>query len=374
MEAINPLTLPKGQDFKCELTGEQATIKAELCGVQYYYRSSEHKELDFAAIRTKIAPLEAIVRNPGPVATSEDRIKQRAQIEDAKMGLVEICEDAARAYLAAGNYEYAVPPALHALRYSMELYPEKGPRLVPAYLLLAESNLGLGRAGKTEEFLSMVQWTILQSSEESVGHDIRGRFHHNFGKLHRATGALDDALRELGAAIYHCALEYGPEHVLTSGAYFDLGDVFFLKNQVEPALASFDKVVDIWYKYFVYLRDETPEAEGREMEGRMDAFFHAAAKGGELGTDQALQNQVISQLTAIASKRRTVMGAEHIATGEVMYTLALLHAYLGDARTALSHARAAEGVYKKQLGDDHPSTTDLAAVLKWLSAAVLSSA
>ena len=34
----------------------------------------------------------------------------------------------------------------------------------------------------------------------------------------------------------------GPEHIDTSGGYFQLGNVFFAMNRVENALAMYDKV------------------------------------------------------------------------------------------------------------------------------------
>lgn len=114
--------------------------------------------MDFESIREKIAPIEALIRNPPNVGTTEDRIIQQQQIEDAKHSLVDVTTSTARAYLAAGNYEFAVrtagagrraepdvmqvPPALHALRYSIAVFGDGSSKLVPAYLLLAEANLG----------------------------------------------------------------------------------------------------------------------------------------------------------------------------------------------------------------------------------------
>ena len=37
----------------------------------------------------------------------------------------------------------------------------------------------------------------------------------------------------------------GPEHIDTSGGYFQLGNVFFAMNRVENALAMYDKVGSI---------------------------------------------------------------------------------------------------------------------------------
>jgi hypothetical protein len=44
--------------------------------------------------------------------------------------------------LVTGQYEYAVPGALQSLRFSVDVYGHGRIELVPAYLLLAEANLG----------------------------------------------------------------------------------------------------------------------------------------------------------------------------------------------------------------------------------------
>ena len=45
---------------------------------------------------------------------------------------------------------------------------------------------------------------------------------------------------------YYSSLMVGPEHIDTSGGYFQLGNVFYSMNKIENALAMYDKVVDIW--------------------------------------------------------------------------------------------------------------------------------
>lgn len=151
--------------------------------------------------------------------------------------------------------------------------------------------------------------------------------HSNFGKLYRAQMKLEDSLREIATAVYFYSLEFSPDHILTAGCYFDLGDVFLLQSRMEPALGLFDKVVDIWYKYLLARRNEFSELHESESKLGDDtadeelAEFAGGAVRAELGRDQALRNEVTSQITTIAAKRKVIMGADHIATGEAQYTL-----------------------------------------------------
>jgi hypothetical protein len=58
--------------------------------------------------------------------------------------------------------------ALQSLRFSMEVYGAGRIELVPAYLLLAESNLGLKRYKVAEEFLLYANWSVLKNPDCSA--------------------------------------------------------------------------------------------------------------------------------------------------------------------------------------------------------------
>jgi len=135
----------------------------------------------------------------------------------------------------------------------------------------------------------------------------------------------------------------GPEHIDTSGGYFQLGNVFYSMNKIENALAVYDKVVDIWYKCVTQLL--SPEGAGLPPLGD--------AKGAE-GVEVLMQ---------IRKRREECVGMGNIATGESNYILGLLLQYLGQLPKAAEHMRLALAIYEKQLGLDHRSTKDVAASL-----------
>ena len=64
-----------------------------------------------------------------------------------------------------------IPGALRFLRFSQKVFGDNSVRVVPAYLLLAEAQLGLGRTQQAEEFLSMARWNVQQNPD--CGNELR---------------------------------------------------------------------------------------------------------------------------------------------------------------------------------------------------------
>ena len=216
--------------------------------------------------------------------------------------------------------------------------------MVPPYLQLAEANLGLGRFQQAEEFLSLANWSVLKNPDCSNA--IRSQLHRNFGKLYSAKGKLDEALQELAKDIYCSSLEVGPEHVDTSAGYYHMASIFYTQHRIENALAFYDKVVDIWYKFLASVRNDTELAESL--------------------SESQLQ-EGMDMLNFILQTRMKLLGQGHIATGEAKYTLGLLYLFMGDKKMAHDCISTACEIYTKHLGPEHPSTRDVLEVLKHLN-------
>ena len=75
-----------------------------------------------------------------------------------------------------------------------------------------------------------------------------------------------------------------------------------------------------------------------------------------------------SQLEQILEIRRRLLGAVHIATGEVQFTLGLFELYLlGNEEVSETFVATAHKSYESQLGANHPSTIHVAACLDLIS-------
>ncbi|CAM9293672.1 unnamed protein product [Chrysoparadoxa australica] len=258
----------------------------------------------------------------------------------SKRALIDLCKQEASKVLVQGRYDLAIPGAVQALTFCKEIFGEGSIEMVPPYLLLSQANLGLARLQSAEEFLSLANWIILKNPD--CPNAIRSQLHRNFGKLYTAQNKPDDALAELAKDIYCSSLEVGPEHIDTSAGYFLMANVLYSERKVESALAFYDKVVDIWYKFLASVRNDAELGQG-------------------FGEAQLSEGQ--DMLSNILKTRINLLGETHIASGEAKYTVALLHVFLGDQEVAKEQLESAFEIYKQQLGEEHPSTMDVASVL-----------
>jgi hypothetical protein len=67
--------------------------------------------------------------------------------------------------------------------------------------------------------------------------------------------------------IYYSSLQVGPEHVSTTGGYYQMGNIFMALKQNENALAMYEKVEEIWHNT---LKEaiKTLEETGSEVVGQ----------------------------------------------------------------------------------------------------------
>lgn len=243
---LNPLSTAKGKKFTCEMCGKPATLACQHCRVTYYC-VAEHQSVDWFGIHEKICQLLGALRTLRPTLGSEDeRQRRNLTVQMSQHALIDLTKNEAQKHLVMGQYELAIPGALQSLRFSMEVYGSGRIELVPAYLLLAESNLGLKRYKVAEEFLLYANWSVLKNP--TCSNELKSQLYRNFGKLYASQGRFQDALKQLALDVYYSSLESGPEHIDTAGGYFYLADVFATQGIIENALALYDKVVDIFYK------------------------------------------------------------------------------------------------------------------------------
>ena len=143
-------------------------------------------------------------------------------------------------------------------------------------------------------------------------------------------------------------LQVGPEHIETAGGYYYLATVFYLQRRVDCALAMCDKVVDIWLKHVSGLIDPS-KAE-------------AAGAQEPLGESQLMDG--LQTLTKIVALREESLGAEHITTGEALYTVSLFYVYAKDNQRALQLMEKAYNIYYWELGPDSVRTMEVAASIR----------
>ena len=345
MLPVNMLAQPKDVKLTCEMTGAAATIQLITPFLTLYFATRTDAEIAWAGILHKIVPLLGPIRSaPAVIGSEEERQRRQYTLEVSKRALIDLTKNEAANLLARGQFQLSIPGALQSMAFIKEVHGNNSVELVPAYLLLAEANLGLRRYKAAEEFLSLANWSVLQNPECS--NLIRSQLHRNFGKLYAGQGKHAEELKQLAHDVYFSSLEVGPEHVDTAAGYFHMANIFSTQNKVENGLAFYDKVVDIWYKFLANVRSNAQDID-------------------VLGEAQIAE--AMDMLKNVWQIREKFLGNEHIATGESRFTLGLLYLFVGETQAALGHISVARTIYTMHLGDEHPSTLDVASVLTQLS-------
>jgi tetratricopeptide (TPR) repeat protein len=346
IEKLNPLAVPKGQSLTCELTGKPALYSCVTPHITLHFASRESAKQTWEGILHKVSAMLAELQAPQSlVGSEEERARRLEAIQASKLDLIDICIEEAARHVVQGRCELAIPAATYALRFGTSMYGEGKLELVPAYLQLAEANLGLLQYRQAEEYLTLANWALLKAGGASNA--LRSQLRRNFGKLYASQGRHEEALRQLADDVYYSSLMVGPEHIDTSGGYFQLGNVFYAMNRIEAALAMYDKVVDIWYKCLASLmtnQDRPPLSDATSAAG-------------------------VEMIAHILKRREECAGATYIATGEAHYILGLLQQHCGEPKLAQASIRTALGIYENQLGPDHHSTQDVARALASIEAA-----
>lgn len=324
----------------CQLLGALRTLRPTLGSEDERQRRnltvqmSQHALIDL----TKVGHKEKHMRVTGGDGREDvicaDQLTHSSLSASRYTVCVSPLQNEAQKHLVMGQYELAIPGALQSLRFSMEVYGSGRIELVPAYLLLAESNLGLKRYKAAEEFLLYANWSVLKND---CSNELKSQLYRNFGKIYASQGRFQDALKQLALDVYYSSLESGPEHIDTAGGYFYLADVFLsisasdasrASSSIESALALYDKVVSIYYSFLVNLRHRPAES--------ISDYLSESHVG-----------EAVEMLRSILDTRRKHLGAGHIATGEAAYALGILKHVTGFDLDARSHYGQAIAIYTR---------------------------
>ncbi|KAM9855207.1 zinc finger MYND domain-containing protein 12 [Aulostomus maculatus] len=245
--AIIPLALPKGTEKFCELCQGRAYLQCSKCRVTFYC-DEEHQQADWTGIHERICQLLV------PIRTASVFSLHRAgqiEIQLKKVELIEICRSVAQSKLSEGKYQEALPAAQSCLHWSIDAHGPSKVQLVPAYLLLADANMGMGNLSLVGELLSQAEWAVLKSPE--CGPAVHHRLHRSLGRLHIATGDLEAALLHFANDIYFASEEYGVNSTITCSGYFLMAGVFAKQGKMTIACSLYSEVAHTWHSYLTDL-------------------------------------------------------------------------------------------------------------------------
>ncbi|BHF67713.1 Zinc finger MYND domain-containing protein 12 [Sparganum proliferum] len=232
-----PLANPKGTDLKCEVCSKPAYLQCSLCHVTYYC-GLDHQKIDWISIHERICSTLANLRKPISFIASEDeRRKKKEETLQLQIQMVELTQMIGQKLLFEGKPEEAVPAALQCLKFTVDAYGLASVELVTPYLILAESSIGLNRLDQAEAYLAQAQWTMLKTQHQ-CSNAIRSQLQRKLALLFAAKGDYQAALESLAQDIYYSSCDFGPNHIRTSGGYFQMAEVFYLIYLKEKGLAK----------------------------------------------------------------------------------------------------------------------------------------
>ncbi|KAG5281667.1 hypothetical protein AALO_G00047470 [Alosa alosa] len=349
--AVNPLSNPKGGKKLCELCHKPAYLQCTKCRVTYYCDTA-HQEADWLSIHNRVCQMLRPVRTPAPFHTLQaDRDHHRAEIRKAQEKLISMSEEEARRWLFEGRCQEALPAARFCLRIAMETHGPNAVQLVPAYLLLAEANVGLGSLSLAEEYLSQAEWTVLKTPDCSGA--LRQQLHRNMGSLHNTTGNLDAALQHYANHVYYASEEYGLDSIITCGGYFLMASVFQKQNKIDIVKSLHKKVADSWHGHLSKL-----------MEKRMKFSVHQTlsevqrCEGDRTLTD-LLEEQEKMNTSSAPNSTHCDFNSAHL-----LHCLAMLWSLAGSWTKALQFGRRA--LVEVQRVKDHELTAPIQQLLTWI--------
>ncbi|XP_057640694.1 zinc finger MYND domain-containing protein 12 [Chionomys nivalis] len=341
MNVIYPLAVPKGRRLCCEVCEAPAERMCTACTVTYYC-GPVHQKADWASIHEKICQLLIPLRTTMPFYNSEEeRQHSLQQLQKRQKHLIEFCYTVAQKYLFEGRHEDAVPAALHSLRFRMNMHGLSSVELVPAYLLLAEASLGLGRIVQAEEYLSQARWTVLKSTDcSNATHSL---LHRNLGLLYMAKENHEEARYHLANDIYFASCAFGTEDIRTSGGYFHLANVFHGLKKMELADTLYTKVSEIWYAYLNNHYQVLLQARSQQTDLLGKQFVN------DTGLDEAQEAEAIQILTSILSIRESTSDKAPQKTVFVLKTLSMLYFLMLECSKAKEYASRALSLAEEHL-------------------------
>lgn len=311
--------------------------------------------IGWANLEQKFTELQGLLSAPASgLNAHEARAQQKHNVSNAIVQLLDRAQQDCRRLLVEGNAKAAVEGGLKTLRLKEKYYGHGHLQLVPAYFHLARTNQYMDKFKAAEEFLSLAQWTILRNKDVDVS--LKAELHQTFGLLYASDAKLDAALKQLTSATYYLCVMNGPEHILTSFGYFDLGNVFAAKSNMEHAMSFYDKVKDIWYQHLTTALRQA--LEPNEEEGTSGSDMLVAANFGIENLQDA-----VKMLRGIVGLQTERYGRVHPSTSRSEFVLGMFMLWNGDAPSAMGSLLKALEISKRVFGERHPNTGEIRSLM-----------
>uniref|UniRef100_A0A8B9FI43 Zinc finger MYND-type containing 12 n=1 Tax=Amazona collaria TaxID=241587 RepID=A0A8B9FI43_9PSIT len=290
----------------------------------------DHHKADWVSIHQQTCQLLIPTRTSLPCPTTErERKRGTEQLLRRQKYIIDAAFSTAQELVWAGKHEEARPAALHALRFSIEVYGSDSLQLLPAYLLLAEACAGAGHLPEASQYLSQAEWIILRTPDCSAA--VQHKLHRSLGLFCAAKGDFEKALYHLANDVYLASSTFGLTSIEASGGYFHMADVFFRQNKVDIANSLYTEVTSAWHSFLL----KSLQAQQQVPKSRPEtSVFTEDREVSEEPLTEAQQVEGIRVLNAILDIREQAPTQQPGETARVLHALAMLHYLLMDVPKA----------------------------------------
>lgn len=322
-------------------------------------------DINWNNIEVRFNELVALMDTPATgVNALEVRAANRERIGAAIAALLDKAQESCRQLLLGGDAKGAEKAGVKVLRLRERFYKPNHVELIPAYLHLARTKQFLERYGEAEDLLSLAQYIMLKHPRD-VTVTMKADLHQAFGLLYATDGKLEAAVQQLSCATYYLSLLHGPQHVLTTFSYFDLGNVFTAKASIEAAMSMYDAVKEIWYTYLVAALDDVVARRigmqlqlkysdhGQEEELRRACYTTAYAFGKE---NMADASKMLHGICRIQEER---FQQAHPSPVRAEFILGLFLLWAQDEKEAQCHMLTARKGSQHFYGPRHPVVCEI---------------
>ncbi|XP_043981988.1 zinc finger MYND domain-containing protein 12 isoform X1 [Gambusia affinis] len=315
---IMPLAFPKGKEKYCELCQREAYLECTKCQVTFYC-NADHQQADWVGIHERICQMLVPIRTMKDIY--DPAIRKKNQLRKAH--LIKICKLVAQSKLSEGKHEEALPAAHCCLQTSIDLYGPNTIQLVPAYILLAEANMGLGNLSVVAELLSQAEWAVLKNPE--LGASIQQQLHRSLAHFHTSAGNLETALFHFANDIYFACEEYGLDSSATTKGYFLIADVFARQGRMLVVHSLYCEVAERWHKHLSSL------LEAHQKHADSSVSFYEKS--------QRIEMEEMLRVMLEFEQKQSRRDSNHIAL--IAHNLAMLWFVNGDLHKAWDFGRTA---------------------------------
>ncbi|KPA86536.1 hypothetical protein ABB37_00679 [Leptomonas pyrrhocoris] len=322
-------------------------------------------DVNWRNIETRFKELMALMDTPATgVNALEVRAVNRQRIGAAIAALLNKAQEGCRLLLLEGDAEAAEKAGVKVLRLRERFYKPNHIELIPAYLHLARTKQFLELYGDAEDMLSLAQYIMLKHPND-VTVTMKADLHQAFGLLYATDGKLEAAVKQLSCATYYLSLLHGPQHVLTTFSYFDLGNVFAAKASMESAMSMYDAVKEIWYTHLIAALDDVVARRAemqsqlkysdheREAELRHACYATAHAFGRENMMDAS---KMLHGICRIQEER---FQQEHPSPVRAQFVLGLFLLWMEDEEEAQRYLSTARKGLQRFYGPRHPIVCEI---------------